>query len=260
MGFSWISSSLYDEIEDSVMDEIQANLKILYETDLDIGVPEWSFDADEGDEPLESHMDEIKAVVDYAHDRNYCRSHFDGHKVIDNSAYNVSKDAAEDASVYSGHNTTKQETHYTSKDATHYTNRLYSHNELHDGNYHAARQEAHYSDQEISKQTNVRTHENYTECGQDYNVVFTSYLSSDEAGYNKVLYYGVCTGQWSCPAENSTYYTEDYSTQNIGEKDNPNCPAATGGGRCPSYSYFNEQGYGEENYSPGGGCFGDGGI
>jgi hypothetical protein len=139
MGFDWISASTDDNIDDSIMDRINLNLTTLFQVDLDIGTPDWTWDAEEGNEPLEDHMDEVKAAVDYADNRNFCRTHYNGHLNVDNSTYNNNKDNAEDSSVYSGHFTTKQDTHYTSRQDTHYTSRLHIHNGSHDANYHGSR-------------------------------------------------------------------------------------------------------------------------
>jgi hypothetical protein len=240
MGFDWISTTTGSSVNDSVMDQVQEHLVTLYDTDLDIGEPEWSFDINDGDETLEDHMDEVKDAVDYADVQNYCRTHYTTHKDNDYVTYNVSKDDAEDGSVYSTHDTTKQTTHFTSRQSTHYVSRLHGHNDAHNGAHYGARKVSNYSGNYGNNCPTDRAGQRSSNEYPDRTNVKGRNYYSHEAGFNGQLHYGRYHSQGgttNCPQHDQGYFSGDYGGRNSGENRplSERCPSYNRLGKCPGW-------------------------
>jgi len=216
MGFSWIPP-IGSDVEDSIMDEIQNNLRTLYMTDLDIQPPAgtvidyWplNFDVGEGDEVDDTHMSRIKTAVDYANYMNYCRTHYADHRDTDNPSYDIGRDDTHDTSRLATHDSTKQTVHYTTRQTTHYTTRLYNHNTSHDDALHTSRRDTHNTSQDQNKNVTIKD----AERSGDY--------SSYDSGY---------CGGYQAGVQSTQNYVDKYgdnSSQNDGSKCNTYTPVCS---------------------------------
>jgi hypothetical protein len=170
MSFDWTGYIAVsgNNISDEIPEKVYNNLDILY-GDVDADVPSREDDPILENEIITNEvLTDMKDEVVLIDSLNYCRTHYDGHRIVDNATYDVTYDSDYNATEKSDHDSTEYTTHYDTRDNIHYTTRLYSHNLTHDNSDEVSVQTTHDNDENsdhdsgrnTAEKTSVKTVEN----------------------------------------------------------------------------------------------------
>jgi hypothetical protein len=183
MAFSWTNTvSPGEVIENEIYAEIYDNLDSLYNSidrsDLITDRP----DINDYDLITNEVLTDIKDEVVVIDELNYCRTHYDNHRIADYVTYNVDHDADQNTSEKSDHDSTHQSTHYATHDDTHNTTKWISHNVTHD----VARCLTEYTDHDTSELASHDQVKNQAQNSGVQSVKHHVYLATHKANVQKV--------------------------------------------------------------------------